>query len=191
MVNSVTFPAAIGGDNSTVDDSTSSTTGLDDGGHRYRFVPALSQFVACAQYVLTACQNALAAAVAAASSAANAPGTNATHSTTIAAPPTVGSTVTVTLNEAGKAYGLGQTVMNSVTASPDKQFSGIIQTFNPTTKIMQLLVTYVSPYAGSNNAWTVALSAPVDATLTGRVAALEARNQYLADRLRLEEKGLY
>lgn len=45
---SVTFPAGLGGDGSTVTDDANATTGLANGGHRTRFIPALSQFVTCA-----------------------------------------------------------------------------------------------------------------------------------------------
>lgn len=50
---SVTFPSSLGGDNSTVTDDSSPTTGLGGGGHRTRFVPALAQMVAI-------CSNAIA-----------------------------------------------------------------------------------------------------------------------------------
>ena len=48
MANSVTFLESVGGDGSTVTDDTNPTTGLANGGHRKRFVPALSQVVAVA-----------------------------------------------------------------------------------------------------------------------------------------------
>lgn len=47
-MSSVTFSTTVGGDGSTVTDDTSPTTGLDGGGHRTRFVPALAQVVAVA-----------------------------------------------------------------------------------------------------------------------------------------------
>ncbi len=53
---SVTFPAAVGGDGSTVTDDTNPTTGLGAGGHRVRFVPALAQLVAVSQFVVNAAQ---------------------------------------------------------------------------------------------------------------------------------------
>lgn len=46
---SVTFPTALGGDGSTVTDDANPTTGLANGGHRQRFVPALAQMVAVAE----------------------------------------------------------------------------------------------------------------------------------------------
>lgn len=50
---SVTFPPALGGDGSTVTDDANATTGLANGGHRTRFVPALSQVVAVANGAVT------------------------------------------------------------------------------------------------------------------------------------------
>lgn len=52
MTNSVTFPTNLGGDGSTVTDDDNATTGLGNGGHRLRFVPAMGQTVAVAN-VLT------------------------------------------------------------------------------------------------------------------------------------------
>lgn len=48
MANSVTFLTSVGGDGSTVTDDRNPATGLANGGHRVRFVPALSQVVAVA-----------------------------------------------------------------------------------------------------------------------------------------------
>lgn len=48
---SVTFSSAIGGDNSVVTDDNNASTGLGNGGHRTRFVPALAQIVAIATYI--------------------------------------------------------------------------------------------------------------------------------------------
>lgn len=51
-MSSVNFDPNVGGDGSTVSDDASPSTGLANGGHRTRFVPALSQIVAVAQWVL-------------------------------------------------------------------------------------------------------------------------------------------
>ena len=48
MADSATFLESVGGDGSTVTDDANPTTGLANGGHRKRFVPALSQVVAVA-----------------------------------------------------------------------------------------------------------------------------------------------
>ncbi len=48
-MSSVTFPTDLGGDGSTVTDDNNPNTGLDDGGHITRFVPALAQTVIMAR----------------------------------------------------------------------------------------------------------------------------------------------
>ena len=50
---SVTFPPSVGGDGSTVTDDNNASTGLGNGGHRTRFIPALSQMVAVAMNTVT------------------------------------------------------------------------------------------------------------------------------------------
>ena len=66
---SVYFDPAVGGDGSTVTDDANPTTGLADGGHRPRFVPALSQVVAVAANTVTKANEAAASALAASDSA--------------------------------------------------------------------------------------------------------------------------
>lgn len=74
---SVTFHASVGGDDSTVSDDTSPTTGLKRGGHRTRFVPALAQIVAVAQFVVTKAVEAASSASTASAAAAAATGAQA------------------------------------------------------------------------------------------------------------------
>ena len=71
-MSSVTFSPSVGGDGSTVTDDSNATTGLDGGGHRTRFVPALAQVVAVAAHTVTKAGEAAASAGAAASSASSA-----------------------------------------------------------------------------------------------------------------------
>ena len=52
MADSATFLESVGGDGSTVTGDANPTTGLANGGHRKRFVNALAQVVAVAQYVV-------------------------------------------------------------------------------------------------------------------------------------------
>ncbi|WP_454735361.1 tail fiber domain-containing protein [Cupriavidus necator] len=59
MTTSVTYPTNIGGDNITIDDSDSASTGLGNGGHRTRFMIALSQFVKVADWVRLTAQTVL------------------------------------------------------------------------------------------------------------------------------------
>ena len=49
---SVTFTPDVGGNGLTVTDDANPTTGLANGGHRARFVPALAQVVAVAEHVV-------------------------------------------------------------------------------------------------------------------------------------------
>jgi hypothetical protein len=56
---SVTFSSSVGGDNSTVTDDASPTTGLANGGHRTRFVAALAQLVAVASNAVASATSAL------------------------------------------------------------------------------------------------------------------------------------
>ena len=71
-MSSVTFAPSVGGDGSTVTDDSNATTGLDGGGHRTRFVPALAQVVAVAANTVTKAGEASASAGVAASSASSA-----------------------------------------------------------------------------------------------------------------------
>lgn len=69
MANTVYFDPAVGGTGLTVTDDGNPTTGLDNDGHRARFVPALAQVVAVASNTVTKATEAAASALAAANSA--------------------------------------------------------------------------------------------------------------------------
>ena len=69
MVNTVYFDPAVGGTGLTVTDDGNPTTGLDNDGHRARFVPVLAQVVAVASNTVTKATEAAASALAAANSA--------------------------------------------------------------------------------------------------------------------------
>lgn len=62
MVDSVTFLESVGGDGSTITGDANPTTGLANGGHRKRFVNALAQVVAVAQYVVDTAEDVAAVA---------------------------------------------------------------------------------------------------------------------------------
>lgn len=57
MANTAYFDPAVGGTGLTVTDDGNPTTGLDNDGHRARFVPALAQVVAVARYVVNTAQD--------------------------------------------------------------------------------------------------------------------------------------
>ncbi|AGW94593.1 hypothetical protein N234_31595 [Ralstonia pickettii DTP0602] len=71
-MTTVNFPPEMGGDDVTIDDTDSPTTGLGNGGHRLRFVLALQQFLKVAQWCLGALQDVIGYKNEAATSASNA-----------------------------------------------------------------------------------------------------------------------
>jgi hypothetical protein len=168
---SVTFPGSVGGDGSTVSDDASATTGLANGGHRTRFVPALAQLVAVAS---NAVANALAAA-ASASTAINAPGTQATSTSSIT--PAVGS-VSLTLAQTGKAFAVGQWVSISDTSTPSTRWLiGAITAFNAGTGAMTVNAALFAGTAGSS--WAVCQATPVlgNFTLIGAPTVVTGTSQ--------------
>jgi hypothetical protein len=161
---SVYFDPAVGGNGTTVTDDSNPTTGLANGGHRTRFVPALSQTVAVAantvaQAQIAANQVTLAAAqaTAAAASAAtalNAPGTQATSTTSLA----IGLGVrSLTLAQTGKAFVVGQYVeiVNSTTG----WMVGLITAFTSGTGAMTVTVTNTGG-SGTLASWTITPTNP-------------------------------
>lgn len=170
-MSSVTFPPAIGGDGSTVTDDSSAITGLANGGHRTRFVPALAQLVAIAQWCVTAFTAYVSSAstyagnantsannaAASAASALSAPGTSATVVGSIAAG--TGSK-SFTLDQTGKSFVVGQYVAITQTAAPTNWMAGPITAFTPGTGAITVNVI-TSNGGGSLSGWTVAPSPPV------------------------------
>jgi hypothetical protein len=157
---SVTFPTAVGGDGSTVSDDANPTTGLDNGGHRTRFIPALKNIVAIANYVVAQ----VATAVAAAASAINAPGTSGQSTTSMV----IEAAAKTFIIQTGKAFVVGQTVVIASTASPGNQMTGIITGYNPTTGAMSVTTT---TFIGSGTfaSWNVALSAVAGIQVSRRI----------------------
>jgi len=156
---SVNFPAGVGGDGSTVSDDASPTTGLANGGHRTRFVPALAQVVAVANNVVsTAGASAASAAASAASAltAVNAPGTSGTSTTSL----TVGAGAQTFTTQTGKAWAVGQPVVVARTSAPATTYMyGIITAYNSGTGSMTVQVTQTLG-SGTFTDWTIALTGP-------------------------------
>jgi len=156
---SVTFPVSVGGDGSTVSDDSSPTTGLGNGGHRTRFVPALAQVVAVAGNTVTQATNAAASASAASTSATlaqNAPGTQATTTTSLSI--SLGSK-SLTLAQTGKNFVVGQYVQIVSTASTDNWMVGAITAFTSGTGAMTVNVTHIGG-TGTIAAWAVTPGLP-------------------------------
>lgn len=148
---SATFLASVGGDGSTVSDDSNPTTGLANGGHRTRFVPALAQTVAVA-----------ARAVASAESALNAPGTSATSTTGI----DIGTGSKTLTIQTGKAFSIGQYVVVASTIAPANYVAGQITAHDSSTGTLTINATETGG-SGTLSLWTVALSAPGGVTLNG------------------------
>lgn len=144
---SVTFPSNIGGNGSTVTDDTNATTGLGNGGHKTRFVPALAQVVAVAAYMVPIAQNAL-----------NAPGTSATSTSSV----TIGTgSKSLTLAQTGKAFAVGQWVQITSAAAPATDFMlGAITAFNAGTGAMTVNVALAGG-AGTIASWAVHPASPL------------------------------
>lgn len=160
---SVTFLEAVGGDGSTVDDTTSTTTGLDGRGYVERFVPALSQVVAVAGFTVTtagAAATSAAASAASASSALNAPGTNATSTTSLAIA-TGSKAFTI---QTGKAYAVGQTLVAASAADPSNYMAGQVTAHNSGTGALTINVTQTGG-SGTKTDWVISMAAIVSSTL--------------------------
>lgn len=149
---SVTFPVAIGGDGSTVSDDSNASTGLGNGGHRTRFVPALSNLVGIGNLIVPLAQNAL-----------NAAGTSATSTSSL----TVGTgSKSLTLAQTGKAFAVGQWVNITNTAAPATNYMvGAITAFNSGTGAMTVNVTF-SAGSGTLASWAVHPASPGVANLS-------------------------
>ena len=134
---SVTFSPTVGGDGSVVTDDASATTGLANGGHRTRFVPALAQMVAVAANAVASAAAALASKASAAASEGNAAtsATSAAASFTAADKKYLGAKSSApTLDNQGAALQVGATYFNS-TNTNTYAWSGsvwVIQSFVPT-----------------------------------------------------------
>jgi len=174
-MTSVTFPPSLGGDGSTVSDDSNPATGLGNGGHRTRFIPAMGQTLACmnsgisqataqvaaaaAEVVLAegSADAAAASAVEAAGYAAtalSAPGTNATSTTSL----TIGTgSKSLTLAQTGKSFAVGQFV-ELVNATANWML-GNITAFNSGTGAMTVDVTHIGG-SGTFAAWTVTPAVP-------------------------------
>jgi hypothetical protein len=114
-------------------------------------------------------------AVEAALSALQAPGTKATSITNFAIPGATPANINLVLQEADKLFLEGQTVLVRADDNFLAAIIGPITAFDPVAKTMTVQAQYKSG-AGNHAAWKIALSAPIDSTLTGRVAALEQAN---------------
>lgn len=135
----------------TYTDDADPTTGLANGGHRVRFVPALSDVVVVAAQVAS---NALVASNAAASAVTGA--STSASSTTSLAIGTGSKSLTI---ETGKAIVIGMTVKIAVTADGTQWMAGDVTAYTSGTGALVVNVT-TTQGSGTFAAWTVSLSGP-------------------------------
>jgi hypothetical protein len=145
-VTSVTFLTALGGDGSTVTDDSNATTGMGNGGHRYRFVSSLVNLVAIAQ-----------TAVSAANAAVTSPGSLTATSTSSLAVGT--GSKSLTLTQAGKGFNVGGYVIVASAAAPATYMYGQITAFTAGTGAMTVNVLSVGG-AGTLTAWMISSAQP-------------------------------
>ena len=146
-MSSVTFTAATGGDGSTVTDDSNASTGLANGGHRTRLIPAFTQIVNTAQK-----------AVDVAATAVNAPGTQATSATSWTM---VVESRAFTLAQSGKSFPIGGSVKIARTSDATKWAHGDITAFSDPT--LTVNVTSLNGSGGPWTDWTISISGPTTA----------------------------
>lgn len=196
MTNSVYFDPAVGGDGSTVTDDNNASTGLGKGGHRVRFVPAMGQVVAVAQFVVdqaedasdsaaaaqASAQDASDSADAAAASAASAASSAATITSTSTSSLTVGTGSKTFVTQAGKQYAAGQFLTAVSSASPSNYMFGQVTSYSGTSLILNSL-----SFGGSGTfaSWNISLSGikgdqgaagSLSGTATGSIEELKGAN---------------
>lgn len=94
-----------------------------------------------------------AAAAASATSALNAPGTNATSTSSL----TVGTGAQSLTIQTGKAFSVGQTAVIAYTTTPTTKMLGTITAYNSGTGALTVDVTDITG-SGTQTAWTVSLT---------------------------------
>ncbi|MDZ4372675.1 MAG: hypothetical protein U1C74_14790 [Phenylobacterium sp.] len=119
------------------------------------------------------------AAAAAAGGGATAKGTSGSTITI----PELDDVVAFAFVEAGRTWVKGQTLLVSADADALNQFSGPIVALDLVAKTVSVKALHVQG-EGEFSAWNLGLTAPIDGTLTGRVAALEQADvRFRADAL--------
>lgn len=150
---SVQFLTAVGGDNSVVSDDADGSTGLKKGGHRTRFVPALAQIVAIAQFVVAKATEA-ANFAAAALGGAGSTGTSTSNVSMVA----TGATFTLT-TQTGKNFMPGQKIGAVRTSAPTTVWAyGTVQSYNSANGQLVIATEATSGAAGPFANWSIGLS---------------------------------
>ena len=174
---SVTFSVGVGGDGSTVTDDSNASTGLANGGHRTRFVPAMGQVVAVANYVVTTAGDVSVDATAA-SGSASAAATSASNAlasenaaSSIAAGVLATSTTSLTVGtgsksltvQTGKQFASGQFCTIASVADPANYMWGQVTGYTSGTGALIVNVTTTGG-SGTIASWDVSVSGSRGAT---------------------------
>jgi hypothetical protein len=142
MTNSVTFPSAIGGDESTYTDDNDASTGMGAGGHRTRFIPSLSNFINVAQFINDLIEDML---------------DEGQYSGTSATSNSVGTGSKTFTTQSGKVWTTGTPLRISDSADPGTNYMrGTVTSYSSTT-----LVVNVSSTGGSGTitSWSIGMDA--------------------------------
>lgn len=168
-MTSVTWSVSLGGDGSTVDDTSDPTTGLDNYGYASRLVPAFSNLLNVATYTqgrATAAASSATDAANYAASALNAPGTNATSTTSVAIASGVDKTFVI---QTGKAYVIGQTLNAASAANPANYMAGQVKSYNSGTGSLVITVSQIGG-SGTYADWVISMGAIVSSTLPSQTS---------------------
>lgn len=163
-MSSVTFSITVGGDGSTVTDDSNPTTGLANGGHRTRFIPALSQCVAVASFIVTqanaAALSASQAAAAATLSVLNAAAVTGTSTTSLMIANNASKTLT---SQTGKSWLPGMLLM--FFGTPTQWMLGICTAYNSGTGSVTIQVSRKQSVA-TIASWTISIATAIPAQAT-------------------------
>lgn len=153
MVDSVTFLESVGGDGSTITGDANPTTGLANGGHRKRFVPALAQAVAVAQHVVDTAED-----------------VNADAVTSTAAAATATTQAGIATTKAGEVVASANNAANSATSASSSATSAAASATIATTKADEASTSATS----ASNSATAANNSAVAAGISANNAANSA-----------------
>ena len=145
----VTYPPEVGGDGTTISDDANPSTGLGGGGHRTRFIKALQQLVAVAQFVVTKAQEVAALAL----NVQMSPATNATTTSTLTL--AASGTISFDLDQNDKAFLPGMALTFALQSDLTKQMTVRLDTFTSSTGVGTATISSATATGGSYSGWNV------------------------------------
>ena len=154
MTNSVTFSPSVGGDGATYTDDSDPYTGMGNGGHHVRFIPALANIVGVGGFVVgqvavaqTSANTAVAAASAASLGAANMTGTSTSGLA-------IGIGAKSLTTQTGKNFYVGQLLR--LYNSDSQQMVGYCTAYNSGTGVLSVSVTWKRG-TGTVSNWSISI----------------------------------